>query len=306
MAHDRHVDRTAPTLGDRLQHAAVRGVVGLLRMLPLGLAYAIGNGVGSLLFTIDRRHRAVALENLARAMPERSDVERRRIARDAFRSFVLVGIELAILGKRLDPTRWRERIEVRDFEIVDEGVRDGRGCIFMTGHFGNWEVLGAWMAITGHPFHSVARPIENPLLDAFVRGMREQFGQRIVAKRGAMKELMRVLRDGGYLGFVADQDARARGIFVDFFGRAASTEPGPATLAVKLGIPIVVGVCWRTGRFRFAAEALALLRPDPQADRDADVHRLTQEYSAALESIVRRHPEQWLWLHRRWKTQPAN
>ncbi|MBI1850494.1 MAG: lysophospholipid acyltransferase family protein [Planctomycetes bacterium] len=305
MSRRRHVDRTEPTLSDRVQYVLLRALIGFIRFLPVRAAYALGNGVGSLLFLVDRRHRAIALDNLRAAFPEKSEDDRRSIARGAFRSFVLVAIELAMLGRRLEPENWRAQIEVREFQRVDDGTRDGRGCIFMTGHFGNWEVLGAWMAITGHPFHSVARPIDNPLVDQLLRGMREQFGQKIVTKRGALRELIRVLRDGGYLGFVADQDARSRGLFVEFFGRAASTEPGPATLAVKLGIPIVVGFCWRVAPFRFVAEATALLRPDPSADRDADVQRLTQEYSLALESMVRRHPEQWLWLHRRWKTQPS-
>ncbi len=305
MARPRHVDRTQPTLVDRVQYALLRGLVGAIRALPLSVAYGLGVGIGRLLFVLDRRHRAVALENLRAALPQRSDAERLTIARGAFESFALVAVETALLGKRLTPDNWEQVVEVRHRELLDEAVRGGTGCVFLTGHLGNWEVLGATMALAGLPFHSLARPIDNPLVDGFLRGMREQFGQRIVKKRGGLRALLRVLREGGYLGLVADQDARDRGIFVEYFGRAASTEPSPATLAVKVGVPVLIGFCYRKGRFRFVAEARRLLRPDPAAaDRDAEVLRLTQEYIACLEEAVREHPEQWLWLHRRWKTRP--
>jgi KDO2-lipid IV(A) lauroyltransferase len=305
MTKRRHVDRTTPTFLDRVQYAALRGLVGSIRLLPLGAAYALGRGVGRLLHRLDRRHREVALENLRAAFPEKSEAERRAIALGAFQSFALVAVEMAILGKRLDPHHWREHVEPRNFALVERIVESGRGCVFMTGHFGNWEVLGASMALAGIPFHSVARPIDNPLADRFFVRLREQFGQKIVRKRGALREMVRVLREGGYLGLLADQDARGRGLFVEFFGRPASTEPAPAVLAVKLGVPMLVGFCHRTGRFRFVAEAAAVLEPDPAADRDAEVRRLTQEYTACVEAVIRRHPEQWLWLHRRWKTRPS-
>jgi KDO2-lipid IV(A) lauroyltransferase len=182
--------------------------------------------------------------------------------------------------------------------------------IFITGHVGLWEMCGLGSTAQGFPLWSIARPLDNPGINEIVDRIRERFGQRILAKRGALRAALRALKEGVSVGMLLDQDAGRHGVFVPLFGRPASTLPTAAEIALRSGARLVCAAAWRdeaAGVHRLRIGRII----DPgkwQGPRDeryrAEVERLTAEYTLEIENAVREHPEQWLWLHRRWKTRP--
>jgi KDO2-lipid IV(A) lauroyltransferase len=190
-------------------------------------------------------------------------------------------------------------------EHVRAALGKGRGLIVVTAHIGNWEFSGLAVAHLVGSMLSVARTLDNPMLDRYVRGVREQLGQRIVDRRGALRPVVRHLRDGGTVAMLIDQNQRAGGVFVPFFGRLASTVPSAASIALKYDVPVVMGYGLRekdgvhhTIRF---GPAFELIRT---GDHDADVEANTAMFTRRIEEAVRRAPEQWFWLHRRWRRRP--
>ena len=183
---------------------------------------------------------------------------------------------------------------------------EGKGLIFATGHIGNWEASGAIFQLMGISAGAIARPLDNPLLDTYINGIRQATGQEIWDKFGAMRSVLRVLRKGEPFGILVDQDAGKRGVFAPFFGIEASTIPTVADLAIRTGAPILVAGMHRAAEpMRYRLTVCDPLRVDPANDATAERERLLREMNAQLETVIRRHPEQWLWLHRRWKTRPT-
>jgi KDO2-lipid IV(A) lauroyltransferase len=182
----------------------------------------------------------------------------------------------------------------------------GRSFLLVTGHLGNWEMTGYIFGLLGFRTYAIARPLDNPFLDRFLRRFREAAGQTILAKKGDFVAIQSVLDSGGVLATLADQDAGARGLFVEYFGRPASTHKAIALLALEHRVPLMVAATVRVGepmRYRVYLEDLIL--PEEYVGRPDAVRALTQRYTTALERLVRRAPEQYFWLHRRWKHQPA-
>jgi KDO2-lipid IV(A) lauroyltransferase len=175
----------------------------------------------------------------------------------------------------------------------------------LTGHFGNWEMAGYLFGVFGFPPNSVYRPLDNPYLDRYIRSFRERTGQTLIPKKGGYDQMLEVLQSGRVLSFIADQDAGEKGMFVDFFGRPASTHKAIALLAIEHRAPILVGYARRIGPgFRYEVGCEEILEPAELTGTADDVRLLTQRFTSAIERIVRRDPEQYLWLHRRWKHQP--
>jgi KDO2-lipid IV(A) lauroyltransferase len=166
-------------------------------------------------------------------------------------------------------------------------------------------MAGYLFGVFGFPPNSVARALDNPYLDRFLRSFRERTGQKLIPKTGGFDQMEEVLKSGGVLSFLADQDAGQRGLYVDFFGRPASTHKAIALLALEYEAPVVVGYARRIGPgFRYEVGCTELIEPDVWTGTADDVRLLTQRFTTALEQVIRRNPEQYLWLHRRWKHQP--
>lgn len=288
-----------------LEYVFVRVFVAGILSLGYERALALGHRLADLVFLLDKRHSRRAIENLARALPELGEVRWRRLAQESFRSFVQVLVESAYLP-RLLTAKSADRLAA--FHVDPEAraaVAKGTGIIFVTGHTGNWELTGQVAGLNGFPLISVARPRDNPYLEEYVIKNRERHGQKIVAKKGAVRDLSRALRDGKYLGILADQNSGRNGVFVDFFGRLASTTGAPATLALRFKVPIITACSLRTGRgFKYDIYVEKPLVPPNTGNRDEDVRILTQAFTKRVEAWVREHPEQWLWGHRRWKSRP--
>jgi KDO2-lipid IV(A) lauroyltransferase len=294
-------------LRHRLEYALLRLVAAALSFLPARGVVAVGRGLGLAVWAADARHRAIAERNVARAFgPDLSPRARRRLVRATFARFGEALTELLLFPRisRSGPQRWAE---VRGFEHLRAALDEGRGVLVTSGHFGNWELVALVQALLGVPMALVARPLDNPWLDRWLGRLRMLGGNRVVPKSRALRDVMPALRRGEAVALVTDQNVRGKGgVFVEFFGRPASTSPALGLLAVKHGSPIVPVFSLPLGGGRHRIEYEEPIRPRPDAaDRRAEAERLTREAAARLEARVRRHPELWLWMHERWRTRPA-
>jgi Kdo2-lipid IVA lauroyltransferase/acyltransferase len=284
----------------------VRLVVGLGQMMTVEQSYALARLLARILYLVDKRHREVGLENLKSAFGDQyTELERDQIVRAVYEHFCMMLMEILHIPRKLHPATWRDRITLVGHEAVLDRLMTGGPMIMLSGHFGNWEMAGYLFGVFGFPPNSVARTLDNPYLDEYLRRFRERTGQKMISKTEGYEQMLEVLRNGGILSFLADQDAGQRGLFVDFFGRPASTHKAIALLAIEHNAPVVVGYARRIGPgFRYEVGCDAIIEPSEWTGGADDVRLLTQRYTTALENIVRRSPEQYLWLHRRWKHQP--
>jgi KDO2-lipid IV(A) lauroyltransferase len=300
--------RSRSPLRDRLEYLALRAVSAFLAALPLGLALRAGELVALLAYVVDRPHRRIGMTNLGIAFPEKTRRERRRILRGSFLNLGRMAAELAHLP-RLGAERLREMVQFEDEAWWQEAIGWERstGVLVLSGHFGNWELLVYAHGMRGHPVHMVHRAIANPLVDRWLHELRAPAGTRLIRKRAAAKGVLRAVHERGLLVLPIDQNStRGLGTFVDFFGTAASTNTGMARIALRTDAPVVPVFIVRQGRgAKHRVHVLPLLEVERTGDVEADVRRNTQRFTRVFEDMVRRHPEHWLWMHKRWKTRPA-
>jgi KDO2-lipid IV(A) lauroyltransferase len=292
---------------DYLAYLAVRLLVAFAQMLSIGQAYALARFLAWVLYHVDARHRQVGLENLTHAYGDRlNDRERDQIVRGVYRHFCMMLMEILHTPRKIHLTNWRDRVVlVGHAPIMDRLMTGDRPMIFLTGHYGNWELAGYLFGLFGFPTVAVARTLDNPYLDRYLRSFRERTGQSLIPKTGGYDRMLEVLRSDRVLAFLADQDAGQRGVFVEFFGRPASTHKAIALLAIEHQAPIMVGVARRVGPgFRYEFRCADVIDPAELTGTADDVRLLTQRYTAALERLIRQDPTQYLWLHRRWKHSP--
>lgn len=286
-----------------LEAAGFRVLLLVSRLLPRRLLLALGAAAGSLAYFVDRRHRQVALDNLRLAYgPSLADGEARRISRNCWRHFGRITFD-ALTFPRLNASSIGTLVHYEGLEHLREAYARGKGVIVFSGHFGHWELVALMQGYLGLPLALVTRPLDNPYLERMLASFRAQSGNVVIHKRSAVKEMVRALHARMGVAIVIDQDARGRGVFVPFFGRSASTTSTLALLALKTGAIIVpvFSVPQPDGTYRVVYEpAVEVLNT---GERDADVVCLTARCSAIIEHWIRRHPELWLWMHRRWKTQ---
>jgi KDO2-lipid IV(A) lauroyltransferase len=245
----------------------------------------------------------VTLENLRASFPEKPDSERLRIARTCYRGFATTALEFARLPV-LSPEERVARCTLMGREHLDRAVEQGSGAILLTGHFGNWEWLASVLPLLGYPTNVVVGEQRNPRVGARMDAVRRAVGVGVLSATHDLRGILQALSRREFVAIVADQDAGRDGIFIDFLGRPASTAVGPVRLARRFQVPIQMGFAVRLPGGRFCLE-LAEPFLVPQEGEEADIHRLfTERWSGILEGYVRAHPEQWFWMHRRWKTQP--
>jgi Kdo2-lipid IVA lauroyltransferase/acyltransferase len=289
----------------RLEHAAVLVVRGIVRPWPMSWVRGFGAGLGQLLYVFDRRHRAIALDNLRNAFPGRSETERRAIARGVFAHLGRLVLELL----KIDGMRRETLLALVESE-GDERVRDayarGKGVLFFSGHFGYWEVFAIGHALRVAPMSLVVRPLDNPLLDLLLERVRQQTGNSMIPRQGGVRRILRELAANHGVGILIDQHLHGPdAIEVQFFGRPAATTSALAALALRTGAPVipVFGLPLPGGRYRLVAEHA--VQP-PSADTPDAVREFTQRCTDVLEMYVRRYPDQWLWMHRRWRTESGS
>jgi Kdo2-lipid IVA lauroyltransferase/acyltransferase len=265
---------------------------------------ALGRRLGRVWAFLDPRHVAIAAENLRRAFPDWDEARVSRTARAVYAHFAQVVLDILWLEAR--PREAMERLlDVEGAEHPRAALAAGHGVLFVTCHLGNWEVAGIALGALIGGGGVVGRPLDNPPLDARLTAFRAKGGNVMISKHRALPQVMRLLRDGKGVAFLIDQNVQeSDGIFVDFFGRPAATTTAVAALAVKTRCPIVSGYCLLQPNGRYRLVYTPAVEWTPSDDRQQDIARLTQQLTHMIESFVRTAPEQWLWIHRRWKTRP--
>jgi Kdo2-lipid IVA lauroyltransferase/acyltransferase len=305
--------RARSATADYAVYIAIRVLVAVLQALPVRIAFAVSDALAALAHRIDRRHREVAADNLRHAFPEKSPREIDILVRGCYRHCVRIVVEMALLPRKFRLSNWPCYGRLRNGAPQLEALLDrDRPTLIVTAHFGNWELAGYAIGAFGFRSYAIARVLDNPFLEDYFKRFRQGTGQAIIAKNDDFPRLEAALRLGGKVATLADQDAGPRGVFVDFFGRPASAHKAVALMAMEFNaVMLVIGVprigqfdLTRTG-FGYEIVCEDVIDPAEYAGRPDAVKAITARYHAALERMIRRHPEQYFWLHRRWKSQPA-
>lgn len=274
-----------------------------INLFPERAALWIGRQIGRCAYFLDFEHRYVAIENLKLAFGgEKNEGEIRDIALRTFKNLGMNLVEF-LRSPGLDTEKLLEKVELEGRSHVEEAVRRGKGIIFILGHIGNWELLGRMTRIFGGNLMAIARPLKkNARLDRFIEEVRRSSGLEILSSKRVARQVISALREKKMVGILIDQrEKRSEGVEVSFFGKNASTTPASAFFALKTGASVVpvYAIRLKGGRHRFVAEApVELIRTGDKAE---DLRVNTQRHTEVLESIIRRYPDQWFWVHRRWE-----
>jgi KDO2-lipid IV(A) lauroyltransferase len=289
----------------RLEYAPVWLLVRVLALLPASVARAVGIVLARAVCLLHGRLRRVGMRNLQLAFPQMPASKRRRILRGVFAS----------LGRQLGdfcrfPHYDRENISqlaVYDgFEHFERAQARGKGVLFLTAHFGGWEVSSFMHALHGHPLHILVRPLDNPYLDRLVTRYRTMSGNRTIPKQDFARAMLAALRANETVGILIDQNMTPeQGVFVDFFGILVCTSTLMARMALRTGAAVVPGFClWDAALRRYRVRFEPAMETVRTGNEEADIVANTAAYTKVIEDYARRYPEQWLWVHRRWKTRP--
>jgi Kdo2-lipid IVA lauroyltransferase/acyltransferase len=293
-----------------LEYGVAATVVRVVKAIPHPIIYRLSHIMGEILYLIVPRRRAIALENLRNALgPERTEKEITSLARRSWQSFCLTCFDMIKFHGDLTAQDARERLRKvasEEIEILFHKARriheESGGCIFVTPHLGNWEFLPHVSAVAGIPLVVVARPLDNVYLERFIYQSRTDTGQIIIPKKNALMTLHKTLRQGKSIGLLPDQGIK-EGIPVDFFGRKALTTPVPALLSVTFKRPIVLVACCRKGQGKgYEGFVSDPLWPGTYQSEKEEIFRLTREMNKTMEEIILRYPDQYCWIHNRWKT----
>lgn len=285
----------------------VRIALGLLGVFPLALSMKLGEIISLVPYKFAKRLRFVGFRNLQLALPELSQSEHEKILRGSFAS---LGRQLGIFSHfgRLSAARVREIIDVEGIEYCEQKSAKNRGKFIFTAHFGGWELSHLAMAARGFPMNVVARKADNPLVDNFVEKMRTRLGSRTIYKNASARTMLRLLQNKEIIGILVDLNTQEHeAVFVDFFGLASSTTSGLAKLALRTDAVVLPGFAvWQKEKKRYLLKICEPLEIPAGDDANENVKILTQAMTAKVEEFVRAYPDQWMWIHKRWNTQPPN
>ena len=290
----------------RLEFALVWLLLELLGLLPRRAARAVGAGIGWIAYAATPRLRRTGWKNLELAFPEMPAAEREKILRAMYKQ---LGWQLAefchMSGYTLE--RANQFIRYEGLENYLAAQRRGQGVLILTGHLGAWELSSFYHSLAGHPMSMIIRRLDNSWIDRLVNDIRTQHGNRVLPKDDFARGLIAAMRAGDTVGVLMDRNMTPpQGVFVDFFGRAACTASGVARVALRTGAAVLPGfLVWEPAEKRYVLHFLPELQLIDTGDSEADAIANTQLFTTALENVIRRYPEQWLWVHRRWKTRPA-
>lgn len=288
------------------QYLAVRAVAGFIQCFDVEQNLETAGVVGSIFGKLNPKRCARAADHIRQSFPDWPEERVQQVAFESIRHmFQLFMVESMISPRLISPSSWPKYVRIGEIGGVLDLLLRGQSAIFVTGHCGNWELLGCVLASIGYPLIALARPLDNPLIDRWLLDIREARGMKVVTKWGATSIVQDTLRSGGRLGFIADQNAGDQGMFVPFFGRFASAYKSIGLLAMRYNVPIVAGGAMRIGqRYQYQLHYADLIRPEEWADQPDPLFYITARYTRAIEQVVRAAPEQYLWIHRRWKSRP--
>ncbi|HUL15531.1 MAG TPA: lysophospholipid acyltransferase family protein [Terriglobales bacterium] len=290
-----------------VEFAAVWLLLKFLGILPRPVARALATGFTRLLFLFLPKLRRTALFNLQLAFPEKDAKQRRDMVRGMIRSLAWMAVEFARFP-RYNKGNIKDVIVLDGQENFLAGQQRGKGVVFLTGHIGAWELSSFAYALYGFPHYYMARPLDHPLVDGLVNRYRGLSGNQPIFKNESARVMLKTMRDAGTIGILADQNTmRDEGVFVEFFGKAACTTTGIARIALHTGAAVVPAYSYwdkEIGKYRLRFEPqLELIRTE---DAERDIFENTRRFAKVLEGIIRKYPEQWVWVHARWKTRPKD
>jgi KDO2-lipid IV(A) lauroyltransferase len=292
-------------LGNYLVYLVVRVLICVVQAMRMETGHRLAKRLAWLFADVLKLRARVVDDNLRHAFPEMSPSERRRLARRMWEHLFLLVLEVAHAPRKIHETNWREYVRFRNEKDLVGRLLSDRPLIVVTAHFGNFEVGAFLLGLFGYATHSVARTLDNPYLHRFVDRFRRLTGQHTIPKKGGYDQILEVLASGGTLAFLADQAAGPKDCWVEFFERPASTFKAIALLALEHEAPVAVCYARRLGRpLQFEMVTAGVADPRDAPDDVSSIHQLTQWYTTQLEEGIRQTPDQYWWIHRRWKDRP--
>ena len=292
-------------LADLLAYLAVRVLICVIQALPRATCERWARSLSDLLANRMRIRRAVVRDNLRQAFPEMAADQRRDVARGMWEHLLLMVVEIAHANRVIHKTTWRRHLRIEGMEAIVRTLWLGRPKVVLSGHYGNFELAAYLFGLFGFRLFSVARELDNPLLDRFVTEFRESRGQRILPKKGSAPDVALVLEENGAIGLLGDQAAGPKGCWVNFFGRPASVHKAIGVFALSAEAPVLVCTATRLGGlFDFELRLEGVADPAEESAETGDLASLSQWYTGLLERAIRREPAQYWWVHRRWRQRP--
>lgn len=288
-----------------LTRQLVRTLSVIGRCLPAKALRPIGRALGMAAYRTQPRYRKVALANLERAFGSEWDQARiEEMARESFRNLGMTLVEFFLRMPRITAEEVEREVRFEGQEHFEEAFKRGKGVLLITGHYGNWEIMGPRLARAGYKVNAISRTADDPGTERMIEQIRRRSGIHTIPRREAARQGLTVLRKNEILGILLDQNTLEGGVFVPFFGYPASTATGPAVFALKTGAAIVPTFCLREPDGTHRIKVWPPIYPESTGDRAGDVERLTAEITRIIEKQIRERPELWFWLHNRWKLQP--
>lgn len=289
-------------LSHRFEYLFAKSAVSFVNLLSEKSAHSFGKSLGSLFHKLLAGRREIALDNLEQAFPNRYSVdEKEQIVKEVFQNIALTFTELAHFRN----SHFKELLELFEPAGVanfQQAKIEGKGAVLVTSHFGSWELGAGWVVASGFELGVVARVQSNYLVDNLITSLRENVGLSVIhAKKSTLREIVKILKENKFVGFVADQHDASESLLMDFFGRKASVARGPAAFARKQNCPILPFMGLRLGVNRHRIIAGKPIYPEINLSEDTDVIRMTREYLDFFENVISDNPGQWMWTHRRWK-----
>jgi Kdo2-lipid IVA lauroyltransferase/acyltransferase len=293
-------------LRDYLVYLAVRLAICFIQAVRIETCQKLSHVLAWLTYDVVKVRRKVIDDNLFHAFPEKSQAERQRIARATYAHLVLMVCEIAQAPRKIHETNWRDHVYIHQKRKFVEFLLDRRPVVIVSAHYGNFEIAGFMLGLLGVPTFTVARTLDNPFVDKYLNRFREAKGQFIVEKQGSARQIDDVLAQGGKLVLLGDQHAGPKGCWVEFFGRPASCHKAIAVFPLTAGAPLAVGYGRRVGDrpLQFELGMAGYLDPAEEGTELGGVKPVTQWYNRRLEELIRDAPEQYWWVHRRWRDAP--
>jgi KDO2-lipid IV(A) lauroyltransferase len=290
---------------DYLMYLLLRVTLFVMFLFPVEANLRFARFLGREMWKHYNRGRKRSKDNLRLSFPDKDEAWIEETGRKSFEQIVMLVIDVMFTPRLVKRDDWRKYCHCTNVESIKWMMQGGQGLLLLTAHYSNFEIMGYLLGEFGFNVYSIARPLDNKYISNYLFGIRERAGQKILDKKGASEQMAAMAEEHATIGFIADQDAGKKGVFVDFFGRKASTYKSIGLMAMKYNMPIAIARAARVDdRFFFDIEITRLIMPDEWENRDDPLRWITQEYTKAIEDFIREDPTQYWWLHRRWKHRP--